>query len=309
MTEGTAKVKKLNYKKAAQNMKTAVDKKGNVVIPVPLPEKNLYLVITIPKEAVQDKVNELHAAGLDKKQRAKELSKWVKENRKTAIDKYLETKKTSIEFTISVKGVVPTPVKPTKTPKKAPSVYDIMAKKGIEEKKVKSPISISSGGSTSGGSGGGSKAVNKMLGEGGVITITTKGAGKFKDYQSLRTFYFGKKPGFGAEVYKLSSFSLTYAVEGKKSKKYSFALFVAVPDFTSAVKGIDISQINKKQKNKVINQVTEKLFKNLQAELKKKGVSLSADDIPVVKKMIMEKVTNMVEGIVKSKKKAVVLSG
>ncbi len=115
MTEGTAKVKTMDYKKASKSMQSLVDNKGNINLVIPLSAKNQYLVITIPKKAVDDKINELHAEGLDKSERTKEISKWLNDHKKAALDKYIETSSKNFNFTISVKGVVPTPVVPEKT--------------------------------------------------------------------------------------------------------------------------------------------------------------------------------------------------
>ena len=133
MTDGTAKVKTLDYKKTSQNTKTILDKKGNVVITVSLPGKNKYLVITIPKEAVDKKVDSLHKAGLGGKLKTKAFMKWLNENKELAVKKYVETKKQSFTFKLTlIKGTDITPVKPEKTPEKPKITMP-----GIKEKEVK----------------------------------------------------------------------------------------------------------------------------------------------------------------------------
>jgi len=138
MTEGTAKVQKMKADDAAKKMQTVVTikkgKVGDVVFVVPISEKGKYLVITIPKGAVEEKLKEV--AKLPKEERADELLNWLKINRNNAVLKYVNSKETDFTFTVSD---IPTPQKKGKKkeePKKAK--YTFTAPKGIKEKDVKS---------------------------------------------------------------------------------------------------------------------------------------------------------------------------
>lgn len=138
MADGTAKVKTLDYKKAPKNVKTILDKKGNIVMTIPLAGKKKYLVITLPKSAVDQKLNSLHASGLGGKLKTKAFIKWINENKDLAVKKYLETKKQNFTFKIAlIKGTDITPVPETaEKPKMKPvsgkfkfEIYSNAAKK------------------------------------------------------------------------------------------------------------------------------------------------------------------------------------
>ena len=77
MTEVTAKAKKMNFKQASKLMGSVVDKKGNIVITTVLPQKNMYLVITIPKEAADTKIAEFNEKKMTPQAKKKALSDWI----------------------------------------------------------------------------------------------------------------------------------------------------------------------------------------------------------------------------------------
>ena len=176
MTEGTAAVKKMNSKQFEKSMEKAMVnamKAGRgiiaeVVFPIALTEKGKYLVVTIPGEAVEEKLKSISGLGSDAL-RANAMSTLITDNLVTAVKKYTKTKKPNFSFIISVKGatikkeeskkekteplkITPKPIQAKSTPTSAIPDYgtDIAFKKTKEKTsatgtKKKGPVVINVG--------------------------------------------------------------------------------------------------------------------------------------------------------------------
>jgi len=123
MAEGTATVQKMNPKEAAKNLATVlgVIKEGkinDIVISIPV-DAGVYLTITIPKTAVEEKLKSITLSGGEK---AGELTKWLKESVDSALKEYKkQPQKGKFTFSIVEKKISeippPKPAQPKVQPK------------------------------------------------------------------------------------------------------------------------------------------------------------------------------------------------
>jgi len=304
MADGTAKIKTLDYKKASKNVKTVTDNKGNVIVTVPLTEKNKYLVVTIPKASADKKLESLHKSGLGADLKTKAFIKWINDNKELAVNKYAETKNQNFTFKlILIKGTDMTPVPEDKDKKKKKSaldMYDILAKKGITEKQVKVPDSIKIGGTAGPSSSSGKKAKENI--KTADYVVTTKWAekgGTFKNLEQILGTYYGKK-GYGSgAAYSYESVPIVWQLEGKTTK-LNFLVIVTTSDFGK----MDITSMTKKQKEKAIDSITDSLLENVTAAFREKGIKLDPD---VIRGGFKKVVSGMVDNIVQQRKAPIML--
>ncbi|NYZ77291.1 hypothetical protein H0O02_03170 [Candidatus Micrarchaeota archaeon] len=290
MSEGTASVQKMSYEQAAKTLETIASmNKGtaaDVVLAVHLPEKSTYLKITIPKKAVAEKLDKISA--LDEQARAKEISEWVNANMKSAVAKYATDKEKSFKFAVNVAEVVPVKT----TPSVGPSTYTPeMAL--LPEKKVTGPKYGESK----------SEAGPSPKLETADYVISTKWVKEAKEFKNLNDiigiYSEGKKAGIGGFFCAYNTFPVTYGTE-KESTKYAFFLFMSTSDFIAAIKDIDIPNITAKQKEKVIDFVTDDFFDRIEKTLKKKGIKLTSE----IKDGLREIVADMAGYIIKQRSAA-----
>ncbi len=140
--EGIATIQKISPKEAAKNLETVFavtkGKIDDIVISI-LVGPSVYLTITVPKKAVEEKLSSM--AALPEGEKAGEIMKWLKENVDNALNEYKKQSKEksfkkSFTFPIVKKGTTLTPIKVP-----APSVEQkgpLLTSTEPEEKRIKS---------------------------------------------------------------------------------------------------------------------------------------------------------------------------
>lgn len=307
MAEGTAFTMKMKPKEAATSMmaiektktkkvkKKTVWKAGDYVLTIPV-GMNEYLMVVIPKSAVDEKVGELNKSNLDASTKAAALTSWVKKNRDAAVEEYQKTGKSKFKFDIKVEKM-----KLAAKPKKADvSAMEMALKLGIKEKKIKAPDSMKIGSTKGPSSYSGKKATESIKKNDYVVTTKWVETSKtFKNLGQVLGHYYGKK-GFGSgAAYSFDSVPIVWEIEGKTTK-LNFFIIITTSDFGD----VDIKNITKKQKEKAINTITDNLLKNIAEAFKKKGIKLSKD---AIKESFKNVVTGLVGNIAKEKKKVIKL--